>query len=172
MKALVKSLDAGSRATSYMLGGFVLVLAAAVMATSMDPAGLAARATDVFGYSFLVLMGALIFISLFCWARVLQGDGGHRWLEAGLQAANGITTLALTFTLLGISLGIGTLAEQTLTPETVQDVIKDLTDNFSLAFMTTVVGLPTSAVLRTLLMVTHAGHQDKANDNPENAGEG
>jgi hypothetical protein len=72
------------------------------------------------------------------------------------KAANGIATLALTYTLLGISLGVGTLAEQELTPETVRHVIRGLTSQFSLAFMTTVVGLPTAAVLRTLLVVTHA----------------
>ena len=76
------------------------------------------------------------------------------WFAVGMQAANGVTTLALTFTLLGISLGIGSLAGQTLTPETVQTVIRDLTANFSLAFMTTVVGLPVSAGLRALLVIS------------------
>ena len=78
------------------------------------------------------------------------------WLVAGIQAANGVATLALTYTLLGISLGIGSLAGQELTPDTIQGVIKVLTENFSLAFMTTVVGLPTSALLRSLLLVTDA----------------
>ena len=35
-------------------------------------------------------------------------------------------------------------------------MIKSLTENFSMAFMTTVVGLPTSALLRSLLLVTEA----------------
>ena len=48
------------------------------------------------------------------------------------------------------------LAGKELTPDTVQVVIRGLTENFSLAFMTTVVGLPVSAVLRTLLLVTSA----------------
>jgi hypothetical protein len=78
------------------------------------------------------------------------------WFEAGVQAANGVTTLALTFTLLGISLGIGTLAGQELTPETIQPVIRKMTANFSLAFMTTVIGLPISALLRSMIIVTHA----------------
>lgn len=77
------------------------------------------------------------------------------WLEVGVQAANGVTTLALTFTLLGISLGIGGLAGQPLTPETVQPIIRQLTADFSLAFMTTVVGLPVSAGLRAALLITH-----------------
>jgi hypothetical protein len=68
--------------------------------------------------------------------------------DAGMQAANGISTLALTFTLLGISLGIGTLSEQPLTPSSVNEIIGELTKQFSMAFMTTVVGLPSSAILR------------------------
>jgi len=63
--------------------------------------------------------------------------------------------LALTYTLLGISLGIGGLAEQTLTPDTVQEVIRSLTAKFSLAFLTTVIGLPTAALLRAILMVSY-----------------
>jgi hypothetical protein len=73
-----------------------------------------------------------------------------------------VTTLALTFTLLGISLGIGTLAGQELTPETIQPVIRKMTANFSLAFMTTVVGLPISALLRSLIIVTHARNHSPA----------
>jgi hypothetical protein len=40
-----------------------------------------------------------------------------------------------------------------LSPETVRVVIREMTANFSLAFMTTVVGLPVSAVLRSILMI-------------------
>jgi len=35
-------------------------------------------------------------------------------------------------------------------------VVRDLTKHFSLAFMTTVVGLPVSAALRALIRVTEA----------------
>ena len=83
------------------------------------------------------------------------------WLEAGLQAANGVTTLALTYTLLGISLGVGSMAENELSPDTIQTVVRNLTAQFSMAFLTTVVGLPLSAVLRTLLLVTHARQEQR-----------
>jgi hypothetical protein len=72
---------------------------------------------------------------------------------SGLQACNGIATIALTFTLLGISLGIGSLSHGGLTPETINDIIAELTNYFSMAFMTSVIGLPLSAVLRTLLIL-------------------
>ena len=77
------------------------------------------------------------------------------WNETGEHAANAVATLALTYTLLGISLGIGTLADQELTPQTIQPVIRGLTEHFSLAFMTTVVGLPTAAILRAIVAITN-----------------
>ena len=40
--------------------------------------------------------------------------------------------------------------------EQIDAIIQGLTANFSLAFMTTVVGLPLAAVLRTLLVLTQA----------------
>ncbi len=102
----------------------------------------------------------LILATLYCWQRLLARDLTPQqrlaWHEAGLHAANGIATLALTYTLFGISLGIGELAGQSLTPDTVQDIIRGLTERFSLAFMTTVIGLPISALLRALLSISAA----------------
>jgi hypothetical protein len=153
-------LSAASQAISYMLGGLVIALALGVMTTSVSAVEITTWAWDVLGLAFAVLLGSLVFIALLCWVKIkqLQARGGEYrpWLVAGVQAANGIATLALTYTLLGISLGIGSLAGQQLTPETIQGVIKGLTENFSMAFMTTVVGLPTSALLRSLLLVADA----------------
>jgi hypothetical protein len=56
--------------------------------------------------------------------------------------------------LLGISVGIGTLSKQSLTPETVNEVIGILTQQFSMAFMTTVVGLPAATLSRALLSIS------------------
>ena len=156
MRGILHVMDAGSRAVSVVLGGLVVVLAGAAMATSLTAADIATRAQEVLGVTFIGLMVGLVLTALYCWAIAARSPDTGFWTEAGLQAANGIATLALTYTLLGISLGIGTLAEQELTPETVRHVIRGLTSQFSLAFMTTVVGLPTAATLRTLLVVTHA----------------
>ncbi len=156
MRGILHSMDSGSRALSVMLGGLVVVLAGAAMNTTMTAIDIVARVQEIFGITFIGLMAGLVLTALYCWAMATRATNSTFWTEAGLQAANGIATLALTYTLLGISLGIGTLAEQELTPETVRHVIRELTSQFSLAFMTTVIGLPTAAVLRTLLVVTHA----------------
>ena len=160
MRAIGQALGTGSRAASYMLGAGVLALAAIVATTAASTTDIVAWAWDVLGATFVALLGALIFIAILSWVKLSDRYSAQQtariWLEAGVQAANGVTTLALTYTLFGISLGIGSLADTTLTPDTIHGVIRTLTANFSLAFMTTVVGLPISALLRALLLVTYA----------------
>ena len=162
MKTLAPTLGNASRTLSFLLGGVVVTLAIAAMATSLSIQDIAQWMGQVLGPSFVTLLTILVAGSLFCWVNILRRTGETAvWLEAGMHAANGITTLALTFTLLGISLGIGTLADQTLTPETVQEVIRGLTAQFSLAFLTTVIGLPTAALLRALILVTYTNIRAK-----------
>ena len=155
MRAALSALDAGSRTMSYFLSIVVLGLFGAAMTTALDPGDIMRWAREAFGITFLVALSALVVVSLHCWTRLSAGEAvDAARLETGLQAANGIATLALTYTLLGISLGIGSLAGHDLGPDTIQPVIRNLTGHFSMAFLTTVVGLPTSPVLRALLMIT------------------
>ncbi len=160
MSAVIGLLNGGSRALSYFLGAVVLVLALSLAMGAPEPGDILAWAARVLGGVFLGLLSVLILATLYCWQRLLdrnlRAEQRQAWHEAGLHAANGIATLALTYTLFGISLGIGELAGQSLTPETVQEVIRGLTERFSLAFMTTVIGLPTSALLRALLSISAA----------------
>jgi hypothetical protein len=159
MNTLTNMLSQGSRTASYLLGGIVIIAALVVLLQSQNLSIVAGWALDVLGWGFLVLLSGLLFITVFSLVRMLAAtktdDEQDFWLDVGLQSANGVTTLALTYTLLGISLGIGGLAAQQLSPETVQAVIRDLTGNFSLAFMTTVIGLPLSAGLRAMMTITH-----------------
>ena len=155
MRAALSALDSGSRTLSAFLGVVVLGLFGAAMATALDAGNIMRWAREVFGVTFLVALSVLVVVALHCWTRLKAGGAvDAARLETGLQAANGVATLALTYTLLGISLGIGGLAGQELRPDTIQLVIQGLTRHFSMAFMTTVVGLPISAVLRAMLMVT------------------
>ena len=168
MRGLLTFANAGSRASAYLLGGVVLVLTAASVIGDHGATAVASWALDVMGPAFLALLAGLVLAALYCWARLLDCDDGiaHAawWREAGLHAASGVATLALTYTLLGISLGIGDLAGQELNPETVQEVIKGLTKRFSMAFMTTVVGLPTAAALRALLSLSTPRGQNLENE--------
>lgn len=149
-----------SRALAYCMGGGVIALAAAMLATSLNAESVLGWLRDTLGISFLILLVTLVVVSIVSWVKLLQrARNDDTWLEAGLNAASGIATVALTFTLLGISLGIGSLANHELTPETVQVVIRELTAEFSLAFLTSVIGLPVSTLLRAMLLVTHAWAQ-------------
>jgi len=158
MHALGLTLASGSRSLSYFLGLCVISLAVAVGWTSSETFEIAEWALRVFGTTFLCLFAALVFICLFCWTRIREcaSEPAMRrvWTASGFHAANGISTLALTYTLLGISLGIGTLANQDLTPASVQGIIQSLTEHFSLAFLTTVVGLPVAALMRAMIGIT------------------
>lgn len=164
-RSIPKSADS-LQALSLMLGGVVIGLASFVMFTGQSSAMAVAWVFEVLGLPFLLLLASLVFAGLLCLVKLLAtraiSDGTKRdtqrikWLQAGLQSCNGIATLALTFTLLGISLGIGRLSDGGLTPENINSVIADLTAHFSLAFMTSVIGLPLSAAMRTALIVGNA----------------
>jgi hypothetical protein len=156
----------GLKAFSLMLGIVVIGLAVSAIISGSTSANILRWALDVLGLPYLLLLGSLVFASLLALVKlyettsiqnVAERDSRRlKWLQAGQQSCNGIATLALTFTLLGISLGIGQLSDGGLTPENINEVIANLTSQFSLAFMTSVIGLPLSAALRTVLIVTNA----------------
>ncbi len=158
--------DASLRALSLMLGSVVIGLAIIDLFSDNTVSQLMKWAVNVLGAPFLLLLTALVFISLLSVVKIFEANSiqddhlrdAHRrkWFQAGQQTCNGVATLALTFTLLGISLGIGQLSDSSLTPSNINEVIAGLTDHFSLAFMTSVIGLPLSAFLRTVLIVVNA----------------
>ncbi len=135
------------------LGVLIIFLALAVVITGQSFSELLGWLRQMFGYGFIVVFLALVFLGGFSLLRMKTRQHVAYWYEVGQQAASGVATTALTFTLLGISLGIGSLSEQSLNPDTIQSIIQALTQHFSMAFMTTVVGLPSSAMLRAFLAI-------------------
>lgn len=166
MNALISLTGSGSKALSYLMGAIVLGLAAGVALTEVQIGDIIEWSDKIFGGLFLSVFSALVYLSILAIVRVsgrtLAEPGVRTWFEAGVQSANAIATLALTYTLLGISLGIGSLAGQDLNPATVSGIIRSLTENFSMAFMTTVVGLPVSALLRAILLVSYSRAEERA----------
>lgn len=136
-----------------MLGGGAIALAGISFITNMQLSDIIAWMDRYFGVTFSVLFTGLLIVCVYAIAKVSRQQSTAFWAQVGAQAANGISTLALTFTLLGISLGIGALAEQSLSVENVNSIISALTAQFSMAFMTTVVGLPASTCVRAWLSI-------------------
>jgi len=149
-----------SRSLSIFLGLSVMVIAASAVIWGGSFNSITHQALDLFGTSFIILLSVLLFMVCFCWIKMVDNKFNKSvravWTELAEHAANGTATLALTYTLLGISLGISSLSNQELSSDTIQAVIGGLTKHFSLAFMTTVVGLPISCFLRAVVCVTEA----------------
>lgn len=144
------------RLVAYALGTGMIALAVASYLTELDPGAVFNALEKAFGTVFLLIFGALVLGASYALTR-LAGSRGPFWNEVGLQCAGGTATLALTFTLLGISLGIGSLADQTINADSIEPIVQELTRHFSTAFLTTVVGLPTANLLRaaTVLRYRH-----------------
>lgn len=139
------------------VGLFIIVLAGATYFLELNLVSVYQWLNRAFGPLYLLLFSVLCGTGVYAILKLKTGQSERIkpvvWYEVGQQAASGIATLALTFTLLGISLGIESLSKQTLNPDTVSSVIQDLTRHFSQAFMTTVLGLPTAHIFRSILSV-------------------
>jgi hypothetical protein len=148
----------GSKSISLILGTAVLGAAVASGVMGLELREIADWAREIFSVTFMVLLAIMLAGFAYCLVRLVErrkaGLNGDVWFEAASHLAGGVATVALTYTLLGISLGIGTLAGQEVNAETVQSIIGELTSHFSLAFMTTVIGLPVSAALRAVIHIT------------------
>jgi len=135
------------------MGALTIILAIATYGSDKPLGDVASWITQSMGSSFLGLLLTLSGLALYSWLTLHQGKPDRTLYVMGIHAANGIATIALTFTLFGISKGIGGLAQSSLSPETVAGIISELTRGFQQAFITTVVGLPISAILRAMLHV-------------------
>lgn len=138
-----------------IFGMVIISLAAVSYATELPLSEIFVWLERFFSSAFIGIYTLLVALGIHAIVQLKQPQYADYWQEVGLQAGNAIATLALTFTLLGISLGIGTLSEQPLSPENVQLMISGLTKQFSMAFMTTVIGLPTATIIRALTSIKY-----------------
>ncbi len=166
ISANIKNLHRVTPIIMPLLGLVIISLALVSYFTELPLTEIFAWLERFFSSAFIAIYSLLVALGIYAIVQLKQLAYAKYWQEVGLQAGNAIATLALTFTLLGISLGIGTLAEQPLNPDNVQLMISGLTKQFSMAFMTTVIGLPTATVIRALISIKYqkvsAEHNDKA----------
>ena len=146
-----------SQALSIFLGGIVLILFLYVGYSDANPYFVFEWIVSTLGYSFLIITTFLTLIAIISIINIINCESRRRkfWFETGLQVSNLISTLALTYTLLGISLGIGELSSSKLDIDTINQTISKLTQQFSMAFMTSVIGLPLSGLLRSISIIIY-----------------
>ena len=154
---LLIGFNQSSQAICIFLGGVVLILFLYVGYSDTNPSFIFEWLVSTLGYSFLIITTFLTFIAIISIININNFENRRRkfWFETGLQVSNLISTLALTYTLLGISLGIGELSSSKLDIDTINQTISKLTQQFSMAFMTSVIGLPLSGLLRSILIITY-----------------
>ena len=146
------------RVLAILAGLIVILLALILFIFGIAPMDLFTTARDTLGMLFMSLSVGLLMVTMMAIAKI-QDPGLERgrktaWFQIGLHAANGIATVALTFTLFGISAGINQLAAGELDIDSVNAVVTGLTSQFSMAFLTSVIGLPLSALMRVVVVVT------------------
>ena len=154
---LLIGFNQSSQAISIFLGGIVLTLFVYVGYSDTNPSFIFEWLISTLGYSFLIITAFLTFMAIISIININNCENRRRkfWFETGLQVSNLISTLALTYTLLGISLGIGELSSSKLDIDTINQTISKLTQQFSMAFMTSVIGLPLSGLLRSILIIIY-----------------
>lgn len=154
-----------SQALSIVLGSSVVFLLLYVLITDNDPSIIIDWSLSVLGINFILIISILTITSIICMLKIYNCNDHKRkfWFETGLQLSGLISIIALTYTLLGISLGIGELSSSKLDVDTINLTISKLTDQFSMAFMTSVIGLPLSGILRSVLIICYERYKSNTN---------
>ena len=124
------------RVLAILAGLIVILLALILFIFGIAPVNLFTSARDTLGMLFMGLSAGLLLITMMAIAKLrdpsLEFGRKTAWFQLG--HANGIATVALTFTLFGISAGINQLAAGELDIDSVNAVITGLTSQFSMAF--------------------------------------
>ncbi len=142
------------RASACLLAVLVGAATLVALAAPITPAAALGLAVDRLGPGFITVLLLLVLAVLVAGLSMADAAEPGRllfWRDVGFYAAGGIATVALTWTLFGISLGIGSLAETELAPATIEAVIAELTRHFGMAFLTTIIGLPLATLLRAVV---------------------
>lgn len=139
------------------VGTGAIAVALLVWLTGLELGELVQWLWKVFGPIFTLLYTLLLLTCVYQIKRIeTQPDSESRIAHIkAAHAASGISTVALTFTLLGISLGIGGLADTPVNADTATGLVAQLAGHFSTAFMTSVVGLPTAAAMRAWIAIVY-----------------
>ena len=146
---------------TFFFGGVTIILAGLALILDIFPRDVFLWAVSTLGLTYILITASVVLLSLFSLSQY-RADPLHnqQWIKIGSQSNTAIATIALTYTLCGISLGVGSLASSDLSPENINHVISGLTKEFGMAFMTSVVGLPLSALMRFIFVLNDTTSRD------------
>lgn len=155
IKYIICKINSFSQSLSWFLGLTAIIFFVYMFISGDDPKSLMKWSFSTLGTLFIFILSSQILLSIFCIVQLNSSKIIFKryWFEFGVQVSNSISTIALTFTLFGISVGIGGISSSNLDILTINQTIGNLTKSFSMAFMTSVIGLPVSAIFKSILVI-------------------
>ena len=138
-----------------LVGFLCTILAVGSLVTFDSGRALVMKTVHLCGLEYLIPVCALCFLC-FLAINLMQKHKDttlnvEKYFLLGSHAANGIATISLVFTLIGICSGIGLIGQLTSNGSPSLNGLGDMSTRFQQAFATTIIGLPLAAFLRYIL---------------------
>ena len=144
-----------ARAGGRLIGFLCIILSVGSLVTFDTGTALFLKTVQLCGLEYLIPVLAL---SFFCFLAInlMQKHKDNtlvveKYFLLGSHAANGVATISLVFTLIGICSGIGLIGQVTSNGSSALPGLADMSTRFQQAFGTTIIGLPLAAFLRYVL---------------------
>lgn len=144
-----------ARAGGHLAGFLCTIFAIGSAVTLNSGKALVMKTVQLCGLEYLIPVFALCF---FCFLAInlMQKHKNttldvEKYFLLGSHAANGIATISLVFTLVGICSGMGLIGQVTSNGSPSLIGLGDMSTRFQQAFATTIIGLPLAAFLRYVL---------------------
>ena len=144
-----------ARAGGRLVGFLCIIIAVGSLITFDTGTALFSKTVRLCGLEYLIPVLALCFVC-FLAINLMQKHKDNalcveRYFLLGPHAANGVATISLVFTLIGICSGIGIIGQVTSDGSQSLPSLADMSTRFQQAFATTIIGLPLAAFLRYVL---------------------
>ena len=124
---------------------------------------------SIVGWPFLSVYGLLSVALMLTLLRIRSArragadEARTYWAHIGGQLCGLLSTIALVFTLWGLSQGVLLLGANQVTADTIDQLLSQLMTHFGVAFYSSIIGLPTAALGRVLVFVASSNTWKKEN---------
>lgn len=147
------------------IAGLVIITLALMSVASLELSEIFERFSSVIsvvGWPFLTIYSVLTAILLGSYLKIRRArrEGSSEnlsyWAQVGTQVCGLLSTMALVFTLFGLSQGVLLLGVSKVTPDSIDQLLGELMTHFGVAFYSSIIGLPTAALGRFVIFTTSA----------------